>query len=310
MGKRKFLKPLFITLGCVLVVGVAGSLIYLDRIQSNTQNKNQSIIDNISFNEASTIFGKENIRINGDGKVSISKFIPQKNASTDVFDTLVLPSKIDGKDVVYSEGYYTELNSYFKKNGTGYDSEKIKSIKKLLIADNKAFTMLRLKNDINNAPSFLTSLEYVEIGSGVEIVPDGFFKGLKSIKTVDISTSVKTIGAQAFYACSSLTEINFKGTDEKIWIDSSAFAGCKNLKTINFANIKKLNYEIAKLPSDKKSLLFWKIWWLFNGSGSSENKITITTTPEFKSELESVQKYLENNKQDVNFDNINFDVRK
>ena len=165
MAKRKFLKSLFITLGCALVVGTVGALIYLDRVERVVENKNDSIVDNISFDDASKIFGKENITIGQNGDITISKFQPQTNGD-EKFDKIILPSKIDNKNVTYSEDYYKELRNYFKGNGNMFDSSKTSAIKKLFIGDEEGFKHLRLQEAVTNAPSFLRGLEYAEIGKG------------------------------------------------------------------------------------------------------------------------------------------------
>lgn len=310
MAKRKFLKSLFITLGCALVVGTVGALIYLDRVERVVENKNDSIVDNISFDDASIIFGKENITMGQNGDITISKFQPQTNGD-EKFDKIILPSKIDNKNVTYSEDYYKELRNYFKGNGDRFDSSKTSAIKKLFIGDEEGFKHLRLQEAVTNAPSFLRGLEYAEIGKGANNIPDGFFKGAKKLKEVEISTSIKTIGYQAFYACSSLVDVNFIGNDNKIWIDSAAFANCTNLKNVDFAEIKGFDYSVAKLPTDKANVTFWSLWWLFSNSGSKENKVVITSTSEFKSEIVKISDYLKEKGNDVMVaDNISFNVTK
>ena len=295
MAKRKFLKSLFITLGCALVVGTVGALIYLDRVERVVENKNDSIVDNISFDDASKIFGKENITIGQNGDITISKFQPQTNGD-EKFDKIILPSKIDNKNVTY---------------GNRFDSSKTSAIKKLFIGDEEGFKHLRLQEAVTNAPSFLRGLEYAEIGKGANNIPDGFFKGAKKLKEVEISTYIKTVGYQAFYACSSLVDVNFTGNDNKIWIDSAAFANCTNLKNVDFAEIKGFDYSVAKLPNDKANVTFWSLWWLFSNSGSKENKVVITSTSEFKSEILKISDYLKEKGNDVMVaDNISFNVTK
>ncbi len=69
---------------------------------------------------------------------------------------------------------------------------------------------------------------------GVVEVADEAFSGFTSLKTLDIPSTVTTIGQRAFYGCKTLSELNF--TEGLVTIDDSAFGNCSALTEVAFPN--------------------------------------------------------------------------
>ncbi len=69
----------------------------------------------------------------------------------------------------------------------------------------------------------------VIIGNGVEVLPKGFVAG-SAITSVDIPTSVKSIGSTAFEGCTGITALTIPTSVTDI--GENAFHGCNNLNTL------------------------------------------------------------------------------
>ncbi len=99
-----------------------------------------------------------------------------------------------------------------------------------------------------------SSLKEIVITDG-ESVGASAFKDCKSIKTVTIPASVKTIGQYAFENCTSLETV--KLSEGLITIDVSAFAGCTKLWDIAFpASLETIGQSAFRKCSSLGSLTF------------------------------------------------------
>ena len=75
-----------------------------------------------------------------------------------------------------------------------------------------------------------SGLTAVEVPFGIETW-EGAFKDCRLLTTVTVPRGIQKIADSAFTDCTSLTEIDFSGTDIKE-IGNSAFSGCGKLKTV------------------------------------------------------------------------------
>ncbi|MBO5867885.1 MAG: leucine-rich repeat protein, partial [Oscillospiraceae bacterium] len=79
---------------------------------------------------------------------------------------------------------------------------------------------------------YRNSISSVVIGDGVTAVADYAFSGFPYIKQVDLGKTVKTVGIQSFYNCSSLQELYAPGT--LTTIRTYGFTGCNNVQNVYF----------------------------------------------------------------------------
>lgn len=108
----------------------------------------------------------------------------------------------------------------------------------------------KVVNDFKNLETLdISSLETSELPAGlfagmetlstvslpeVETIGANMFKDCSSLQSVDIPSSVNTIGEGAFAGCSSLEHLTLTGVSG---VDANAFNGCDNLTTITFLSI-------------------------------------------------------------------------
>lgn len=89
----------------------------------------------------------------------------------------------------------------------------------------------------SNVFSGCTNLVKVEGFGHFTVIPDGMFRGLKFLESVDLS-KIESIGNSAFEGCSSLTTIDLTACSS---LGTNVFSGCSNLKTIKgFTNITEI----------------------------------------------------------------------
>lgn len=89
----------------------------------------------------------------------------------------------------------------------------------------------------SNVFSGCTNLVKVEGFGHFTVIPDGMFRGLKFLESVDLS-KIESIGNSAFEGCSSLTTIDLTACKT---LGTNVFSGCSNLKTIKgFTNITEI----------------------------------------------------------------------
>lgn len=73
----------------------------------------------------------------------------------------------------------------------------------------------------------------VELPHTIETIGPFAFANMKHIKTVILSTGLKSIGMGAFCECSSLQSIVFLNYEQKLIVGKSAFWKCYSLENIN-----------------------------------------------------------------------------
>jgi hypothetical protein len=121
---------------------------------------------------------------------------------------VVIPSKIEGKEVTAIDSHAFAGNNY---------------IKKVIIPDGineiRSYAFLECKN-----------LSYVTMPKSIKVISEGLFSGCKSLKYANIPDKVETIEFAAFSGCESLKSINFPKNLEAI--GSQAYEECKSLKEI------------------------------------------------------------------------------
>lgn len=86
----------------------------------------------------------------------------------------------------------------------------------------------------NHAFSHCTALETVKINGCLEVIGDSAYSNCTLCCNIEIPMTVKTIGRCAFYNCSLLQEVDMQPLTPPYIEDSTIFAGCANLRVINF----------------------------------------------------------------------------
>lgn len=94
-------------------------------------------------------------------------------------------------------------------------------------------------NEIEGYPIFSPDNQKLFYASLKNNIIDGAFSTCTNLRKVNLSNSVKVIGASAFYQCSNLTEINM---DNVTAIGSSAFYACSNISKIYIPNCNSIGY--------------------------------------------------------------------
>jgi hypothetical protein len=97
-------------------------------------------------------------------------------------------------------------------------------------------------------------LESVTIENGIKKIPYSVFEECTKLVNVKLPASVTQIGEKAFYRAARLERIDILGqiivkvdeNDTRLGIGDSAFEGCLNLKTINYAYSQSAWKNIAK----------------------------------------------------------------
>ncbi len=111
-----------------------------------------------------------------------------------------------------------------------------------------------------------TSLESVtfEANSNLKLIQgcydnsrSGAFSYCKSLKSIEIPASVDTIGAAAFYECSSLDSVIFEEKSELIVIKADAFSRCGMLKSIEIpSSVETIETDAFSWCSSLESVSF------------------------------------------------------
>ena len=86
-----------------------------------------------------------------------------------------------------------------------------------------------------------SSLDKVNIGSGVIVINDMAFYGCSSLTEITIPDNVKIIGSQAFTNCSSLTETTIGSS--VVMIGYWAFGNCSKLESVHCKAIVPPSYD-------------------------------------------------------------------
>ena len=77
-----------------------------------------------------------------------------------------------------------------------------------------------------------SSLESIEIPSGVTSIGEGVFYNCSSLESIEIPSSVTSVKSVAFYNCSSLTSIIIPSSITII--EGHAFYGCRSLTSVYY----------------------------------------------------------------------------
>lgn len=85
-----------------------------------------------------------------------------------------------------------------------------------------------------------TSISSVQIPAGITEIPKSCFSSCTLLATVTMPTTVKTVKANAFNGCNSLSSINL---DSVKVIEDSAFASCKSMYTLSLNSIVDIQQE-------------------------------------------------------------------
>lgn len=100
---------------------------------------------------------------------------------------------------------------------TWYGSGDVRSIKRVCIPD----TLTALSSSINDAHA----LAYFHIPNGLTAIPASFMLRNYSLTTIDLPSSVTSIGANAFGSCSGLATLRFNPTTPPTVANANAFTG-------------------------------------------------------------------------------------
>ncbi len=100
------------------------------------------------------------------------------------------------------------------------------------------------KVEITTVPTAMTNISgysSVTISEGIEEIGASTFENCSALTTVNLPSTLKSIGAYAFYQ-SGLTELSINGNVESV--DSTAFVYCLGLETLNIGE------NVTSLPKD------------------------------------------------------------
>lgn len=117
--------------------------------------------------------------------------------------------------------------------------------------------------------SYCKSLQYVNLGTNLSIIPKSAFLQCTGLINFVIPTSVKTVEAKAFQGCSGIKDLLFEASDHSVdKIGTSAFAGCSiGSLSINAASIDEHAFEdnpIAELTLGSRTA------WIGDGAFAQE----------------------------------------
>jgi len=131
---------------------------------------------------------------------------------------VIVPSEIEGMPVIQLGG--TEYGSV---SYTGFENTKVTGV---VLPDTIVIQHIL---GFNNHGFAGTPLQSITFPKGITFIPNSFFQNCKSLKSIAIPDTVKTIEAYAFSG-SGLTSIVIpEGVEE---IEMWAFANCKDLKSV------------------------------------------------------------------------------
>lgn len=156
-----------------------------------------------------------------------------------------------------------KIGAGVKKIGK-YAFDNCESIKELIIPDSvrEIDTKLDAKrivigNGLKKLCKFGKNVEYVQLGEGIEVIPDRNFNVCGNLKEINIPNSVEKIEEFAFYDCSKLEKVTF-GTIEGSKLEEigeSAFNLCSKLREVILPDSVKIIGESAFFSCKKLSKL-------------------------------------------------------
>ena len=138
---------------------------------------------------------------------------------------------IDG--VLYDKGVNKLLfYPYAKKDEEFTVPETIKEIREEAFKENSFLKKVIMPNVTKigmSAFEYSFSLETVELGEGITSLPEYLFEDCKKLKNVTVPSTVKSLGYDIFYNCSSLEYVKFMGsTPPNLNVENNrlCFQGC------------------------------------------------------------------------------------
>lgn len=183
-------------------------------------------------------------------------------------EDVVIPSVIDGKTVVSVQG--REFFGPFRDSKIKsivlpstvtsigwnafaycYELESVTILGEVKYIGSEAFSGAKNLKQVNLPDSIETigenafdgclSLKSIEFPKNLKTVNTDAFTWCESLEKVTINSALELIGPSAFQGLESLSEVVFEGGNTKLKIGSSAFASCKNLKSMDFSHIKTIS---------------------------------------------------------------------
>ena len=171
--------------------------------------------------------------------------------------SIVIPESVTKIEYGAFDGC-TSLTSIVVKEGNSvFDSREgcnaiIETVTNTLIAPCKSTIIPLSVTEIRRNAFSDTSLTSIEIPSSVKMIGWDAFINCTSLTSVAINGKIKEIGRGTFRGCTALESITLPTGVNKIEWD--AFKGCTSIKAINVP-AKKKDYYIQCLPEELHSLI-------------------------------------------------------
>lgn len=160
---------------------------------------------------------------------------------------LVIPSEYNGKPVTGVEGL-------------GH----VKSVTEIVIPDSVTYIGMG-ENLYIGAFEYVTNLESIDFGNGVEYIPSRACYGLKKLKSVTFGTSVTRIGERAFNRTGIVNLVIPEGVTQ---IDKFAFMQCESLGTVELpSSLRYIDQQGFSSCYQLKSIIY-------NGSEADWSMVT------------------------------------
>lgn len=179
---------------------------------------------------SNTFTGAAHLRVVelGEGVTAIYK---EAFKGCELLETLTI-----GEDVAYiSNDAFTGCNNLKTLYYNAIDASTKFS---LTVADVREEPDLRQSRYQDLSP-FKTQLNNIIIGNRVKAIDDGLFANQKTITSIYLPRSVRTIRMLAFFNCSELETVIWMSPIKKV--EAAAFWGCEKLVNFNFNNLSTTN---------------------------------------------------------------------
>ncbi len=151
-------------------------------------------------------------------------------------DCALLDTLTIGEDVAYiSNDAFTGCNALKTLYYNAVDASTKFS---LTVADVREEPDLRQSRYQDLSP-FKTQLNSIIIGNKVKAIGDGLFANQKTITSIYLPRSVRTVRMLAFFNCSELETVIWMSPIKKV--EAAAFWGCEKLVNFNFNNLSTTN---------------------------------------------------------------------
>ena len=175
----------------------------------NIASKVSDVFDSFAVKASAATSGCFTYTLSSDNKATISR------CAKDTVGTVEIPAEIDGYPVIALKSYA------FDGCASVTDVSFPESINRI-----NEYTFRNC-----------TSLQNINLGSGITVIYNYSFIGCTALKTIDIPDSVTTISTGAFKGCTALE--NFTLGEGITSISGSNFDGCTALKTFETGNALK-----------------------------------------------------------------------